>query len=234
MKTHHISSFLFFIKAYHKSKRFYNVFSKPGGKIMTKISENNNAFIRYDEMITLAKTQGLGIDELAKRIGVSTPTLLGWRKRSPKASHLAAVADLLDISVDYLLGRTELMNTTQIKIGLPDTSNENRHTFANRFSTILATKNWDLATLNAKIQDLGLEPTVKVTSTQATQYESGSVVPHAYRLQVLATAFEVNAQWLLGFDVPMTPTTHTTTNLLLARCRELSIEKQKSLLTLLG
>lgn len=74
---------------------------------MKKISENNNQFIRYDTMIEMARQQGLSIEELAKKAGITSPTILGWRTRSPKSAHLAAVADILNVSVDYLLFRTD-------------------------------------------------------------------------------------------------------------------------------
>jgi len=52
---------------------------------------------------------GLSQAALARRIGVSTTTMNkieGGDTPDPRASRIAAMADALDVSTDYLLGRT--------------------------------------------------------------------------------------------------------------------------------
>jgi len=53
---------------------------------------------------------GLSQAALARRIGVSTTTMNkieGGDTPDPRASRISAMADALDVSADYLLGRTE-------------------------------------------------------------------------------------------------------------------------------
>lgn len=60
----------------------------------------------------LAKQQSVVLGEMFQAIGLSTNTMTNFRTSMPKADNLAKIADYLDCSVDYLLGRTE-----SIKIG---------------------------------------------------------------------------------------------------------------------
>lgn len=47
------------------------------------------------------------LTELEKDVGLSNGAIGKWKKSYPKADNLVLVADYLDCSVDYLLGRTD-------------------------------------------------------------------------------------------------------------------------------
>lgn len=59
-----------------------------------------------------AKIRGLSLYSLEKQSGLSENALYSWRKSSPKSENLQKVADVLHVSTDYLLGRTDEMNPT--------------------------------------------------------------------------------------------------------------------------
>lgn len=59
-----------------------------------------------------AQKQGLTVAMVEKRAGLSENALYSWRKSSPKSENLQKVADVLNVSTDYLLGRTDEMNPT--------------------------------------------------------------------------------------------------------------------------
>ena len=54
-----------------------------------------------------AKRSGLLIGDVMENAGLSKSTLTNFRTSMPKADNLAKIADALDCSVDYLLGRTD-------------------------------------------------------------------------------------------------------------------------------
>ena len=67
-----------------------------------------------------AKNRGLSIEEVAKKasessndVKISRSSLYQWDKHEPKPSALKAVADVLGVSVDYLLGNTDEMHPKQ-------------------------------------------------------------------------------------------------------------------------
>lgn len=57
-----------------------------------------------------AQRQGLTVSMLEKRANLSENSLYTWKKSTPKADNLRKVADVLHVSTDYLLGRTDEMN----------------------------------------------------------------------------------------------------------------------------
>lgn len=54
----------------------------------------------------LANEKGVSLSELERSIGISNGSISKWEKSSPKADTLQKVADYFNVSVDYLLGRT--------------------------------------------------------------------------------------------------------------------------------
>lgn len=61
----------------------------------------------FDILKKLCDEQGISVNTLEERIGLSKNTLYSWKKNTPKGSNLVKVADYLDVSTDYLLGRTD-------------------------------------------------------------------------------------------------------------------------------
>lgn len=54
-----------------------------------------------------AKTKGISIKEVLKNAGLGFNTMSNMKTSMPKADNIAKIADYLDCSVDYLLGRTD-------------------------------------------------------------------------------------------------------------------------------
>lgn len=65
-------------------------------------SNNVAAKIKY-----LAKDNGYSIKKLLEDVGLGFNTMSNMKTSMPKADNLAKIADYLNCSVDYLLGRTD-------------------------------------------------------------------------------------------------------------------------------
>lgn len=55
----------------------------------------------------LADKRGENLKLVAQRLGFSENALYKWNTQSPKTENLEKVADYFNVSIDYLLGRTE-------------------------------------------------------------------------------------------------------------------------------
>lgn len=60
-------------------------------------------------MSYLREKQGMSKSELGRRLGISQPTVTRWEngERRPDLTHAVRLADLFDVSLDYLNGRTD-------------------------------------------------------------------------------------------------------------------------------
>jgi transcriptional regulator with XRE-family HTH domain len=56
---------------------------------------------------TLAKSRNISIKKLLEDVGLGFNTMSNMKTSMPKADNLARIADYLNCSVDYLLGRTD-------------------------------------------------------------------------------------------------------------------------------
>lgn len=72
----------------------------------------------FERIQSLAKKRGLGIRDLAKKAGLGETTIYGWKNRTPDSSKLEAVARVLGVTVDYLLGKEEKVSTTNEPVDL--------------------------------------------------------------------------------------------------------------------
>lgn len=61
----------------------------------------------FDRLKFLADRQGMSINDVESKIGLGTNTLYSWKKKVPSCTNLQKVADFFNVSVDYLLGRTD-------------------------------------------------------------------------------------------------------------------------------
>lgn len=59
-----------------------------------------------DNIRVIAKEKNVIIKDMLEQIGLGRNTLANFKTSMPKADNLAKIADYLDCSVDYLLGRT--------------------------------------------------------------------------------------------------------------------------------
>ncbi|ORI85668.1 helix-turn-helix domain-containing protein [Leuconostoc lactis] len=62
----------------------------------------------------IAKKRGMSMESLANKVGISKSGIYQWDKHEPKPSTIQKVADVLHVSTDYLLGRTDEMNYSSI------------------------------------------------------------------------------------------------------------------------
>lgn len=65
-----------------------------------------------NRILSLLNARGLKPYKALPQIGLSKSTLDSSNKSMPKADTLAMIADLLDVSTDYLLGRTDTSDMT--------------------------------------------------------------------------------------------------------------------------
>ena len=172
--------------------------------------------------------------ELAQKAGISHATLQGWQQRSPRASHLLAVAKILGVSTDYLLMRTENPFTDDGTTPNVSCASAPSETFAHRLQLAMNTEGINQSELASRAQALDTNGTCKISSSTIYSYLHSGVQPKHYRLALIAASLHVNTQWLLGYNVPMKETEQPVTNLLLSKIKTLPIEKQQSLLALLA
>lgn len=69
----------------------------------------------WERLYELCLKKGCKPNTIAKSIGLSTATATKWKNGSiPNGEALAKIADYLDCSVDYLLGRTDYPDLVQV------------------------------------------------------------------------------------------------------------------------
>ncbi len=62
----------------------------------------------FERLYLLCENKGINPNTVAKAIGVSTAIATKWKNGTiPNGETLTKIADYLDCSVDYLLGRTD-------------------------------------------------------------------------------------------------------------------------------
>ena len=61
----------------------------------------------FERISSLAKKRGLSLRTVASKAGLGETTIYGWKKRTPDSSNLEAVANVLGVTVDYLLGKND-------------------------------------------------------------------------------------------------------------------------------
>lgn len=61
----------------------------------------------YERIQELSKERGLSVRELGRKLDIGETTIYKWKTQTPKLDVLEKVADYFDVSVDYLVGRTD-------------------------------------------------------------------------------------------------------------------------------
>lgn len=57
----------------------------------------------YKNVKAIADEKGVSICEIEKKAGIANGTIGGWKKSSPNVKSLAAVAKVLEVSINELL-----------------------------------------------------------------------------------------------------------------------------------
>lgn len=58
----------------------------------------------YEQVKTLAQERGLSLQTLAIKAGMGINSIYSWQKKDPSISRLTKVAEILNVSVDSLIG----------------------------------------------------------------------------------------------------------------------------------
>lgn len=58
----------------------------------------------YERTESISKKRGLSLKKLAREAGLAENSIYDWKKSTPKADNLQKVANVLNVSTDYLLG----------------------------------------------------------------------------------------------------------------------------------
>ena len=61
----------------------------------------------FDKVKSTAKEQGISLLQLNKEAKLGTNAIYSWKDNTPNVNSLKAVADVLGVTTDYLLGFTE-------------------------------------------------------------------------------------------------------------------------------
>ena len=64
-------------------------------------------FSTFDKIKELCQKQGISLNQLEEKLNFSTNYLYSMKKGNPKADNLQKIAEYFNVSIDYLLGRTD-------------------------------------------------------------------------------------------------------------------------------
>ncbi|TGE58580.1 helix-turn-helix domain-containing protein [Weissella confusa] len=67
----------------------------------------------FERIKETAKLRGTNLKNLAKQVGLSENAIYPWKNKTPRTDNVQAVADVLGVSVDYLLGNTDEMHSNK-------------------------------------------------------------------------------------------------------------------------
>ena len=67
----------------------------------------------FERIKKTAKERGISLTALSVKSGLGEKTIYKWKEKEPSANRIKAVADVLGVSVDYLLGNTDDMHVNK-------------------------------------------------------------------------------------------------------------------------
>ena len=67
----------------------------------------------FERIKEISKQRGLNLKKTATKAGLSENAIYKWKSQTPQSNALQAVADVLGVSVDYLLGNTDEMHSNK-------------------------------------------------------------------------------------------------------------------------
>ena len=77
-------------------------------------------FLTFERIKELANKQGLSINALEEKLGYSRNTLYSLKKQKASTERMQEIADYLNVSLDYLLGRTDNPNVASETVTTAD------------------------------------------------------------------------------------------------------------------
>ena len=73
----------------------------------------------FERIKETAKERGISLTALSVESGLGEKTIYKWKDKEPSANRIKAVADVLGVSVDYLLGNTDEMHSNKKDENVP-------------------------------------------------------------------------------------------------------------------
>ena len=67
----------------------------------------------YERIKEISKKRGMSLQDAAKSAGIGINSIYQWKKQTPSVDRIKLVADVLNVSVDYLLGNTDDMHANK-------------------------------------------------------------------------------------------------------------------------
>lgn len=68
-----------------------------------KRSQKGDVALIYERIVKLCQEKNISVYRLEKEAGLGNATVRGWKDSEPTAKNLKLVADVLGVTVDYLL-----------------------------------------------------------------------------------------------------------------------------------
>ena len=78
----------------------------------------------FERVKETSKNRGWSLQQTAKKAGLGINSLYSWKQKQPSVERIQAVADVLHVSVDYLLGNTDDPNPPRASDKKPMTKNQ--------------------------------------------------------------------------------------------------------------
>lgn len=67
----------------------------------------------FDRVCSLLVSRGMTIKEAERKIGLANGNISRWKMTAPNLGSLLKMASYFDVSIDYLVGRTDVMRYTR-------------------------------------------------------------------------------------------------------------------------
>ena len=67
----------------------------------------------FERTKEISKKRGMSLQDAAKSAGIGINSIYQWKKQMPSVDRIKLVADVLNVSVDYLLGNTDDMHANK-------------------------------------------------------------------------------------------------------------------------
>ncbi|HEM9532901.1 TPA: helix-turn-helix transcriptional regulator [Streptococcus agalactiae] len=131
------------------------------------------------------KKRGFTQQEVADKIGINRGSYSNWEngKREPTLDNIIKLANILDVTVDYLLGRSDNFSNTIVL------SKNNMKSFSKRLKELRLEKN---QTQRQLADELG------VNRVNVTRWEKGNTEPSFSKLIELSKLLNTTPNYLLG------------------------------------
>lgn len=70
----------------------------------------------FERIKKLSKDRGWSLQTVASKAGLGTNSIYKWKSQTPKLDKLDKVANVLNVSVDYLLGKSDFEKPKSVEL----------------------------------------------------------------------------------------------------------------------